>query len=181
MLKCFQKTKSFKGFFSRSYNYQTRIYTDLDLNKTTINLSEIQKELADCNQKALSQPNLYRFVRAYRQYGFKISKLNPLISKDEVNISVFPELDPKTYGLCSSSTYATDGLLHVDSNMTLGQLEQYLRSAYSNNMCMEFEHIQSEEEKFWLSKEYEKMQMETLDVNTQVNLLKLMLKSEVNE
>lgn len=170
---------SFTTTPSRSYKYQAEIYT----NKFETSDDALKNDLKDANQHRVSQPNLYRFINAYHQYGFKKAKLDPLnqMNNQENYIS---ELDPATYGLGkdAATSYPIQGLLFNSKcqEMTVEQIDAYLTSTYSSNIAIEFEFLTSEEEKLWLAKEFELMQQETIENRIKIDLLKLLQKSQVN-
>jgi 2-oxoglutarate dehydrogenase complex dehydrogenase (E1) component-like enzyme len=178
------KSQPFGSYNSfRKYNYQTEIYTgkfklDHSLNETL--KSEINSQIHLKNE----QPNLYRYIKAYHQYGHIHGQINPLEQVEQSNTleSKLFELNPEYYGLKNDSTlYSTQGLLFGASNnsMTLNEIEKYLQSVYSSNMTIEFDFISSEEEKHWLAKEFEAIQNQALDKKIKIDLLKLLLKSQV--
>lgn len=156
---------------SRNFSYQKDIY----LNNLNTNDPALRNELNELNKFKIEQSNLYRFIKAYHQHGHKQADINPLYSRPETTLA---ELDPATYGL-TNDTYSTQGLLFVPrSNMNLNEVESYLKSVYSDKMSIEFEHILSEEEKLWISREFEQIQAKQLDKEIKLELAKLLLKSQ---
>ncbi len=137
------------------------------------------------NEKILRQPNLYRYIDAYRQYGYKKSLIDPL-NQNNPRIST-AQLDPLRYGLDHSTQYEVNDLLFLLSNAngsshwSVQQIESYLQDVYSKSCSIEFDYLRNEEEKYWIAREFEHMQQTTLDNQTRTGILKLMLKSEVNE
>ena len=188
MLKCSNLIKNQLKYTlaRRLFHYQNDIYINKEpiLLTSNNNLNELKNEIEKSNENIIKEPNLYRYIKAYRQYGFKISKINPIETENCESVPL--ELDPKTYGLVDkSSKYSTNGLLfktdlnESNSNNSLTEIEEYLRNTYSKNVTIEFEHIRNEEEKYWLAKRFEQMQQQSLESNVRVNILKLMAKSQV--
>ena len=156
----------------RYFNYQKNIYTT----NLKVDESTLRNELNELNQFRIEQPNLYRFIKAYQQHGHKQANVNPLNTKSETTIA---ELNPANYGLTDSNSYSTQGLLFgSNSNMSLNEIELYLKKVYSDKMTIEFDHLLSEEEKHWISKEFEEMQAKQIDKETKIELAKLLLKSQ---
>ena len=161
----------------RNYNYQTEVYT-----KKFESIDEnLKKDLQNVNVHRVKQPNLYRYISAYRQYGFKNAQVNPL--DQYVNFDNYAsELDPKTYGLSRDSTaYSTQGLIHAagTDQMTVDQIESYLKNTYADKACIEFDFLSSLEEKLWIEKRFEEIQSQSIEQKTQIEILNLLLKSQV--
>ena len=162
-----------------AFHYQNDIYTSKfqPLNELK---ESLRKEVNASNQLRLEFPNLYRFIKAYHQNGFKLGEIDPL-GQNKVGEEAFSELSPEFYGLSKDGLYKTEGLLHSASNseMSLEEIEKYLKRIYSSKMTIEFDFITNEEEKHWISKEFEKMQSQPVDNQVKVELAKLLLKSQV--
>jgi 2-oxoglutarate dehydrogenase complex dehydrogenase (E1) component-like enzyme len=136
---------------SNSYHYQAEIYTNNFENSEL--KKELKSDLLKLNRHRIDQPNLYRFIKSYQEHGYKIANLNPLkTSTNEINIT---ELEPEFYGLSRNDTkYSVDGLLNANgsASMTVNEIENYLKKIYSQQITIEFEFLQSEEEKLWLAR-----------------------------
>ena len=168
----------------RGYNYQTEIYnnkfqSDLELRES------LKSEIVSQSHLKNAQPNLYRFIEAYRQHGHRQGHINPLEQADTVSCDgkLF-ELNPGYYGLLKDSqTFATEGLLFnmgdSAASMTIEQIEQYLQDMYASKMTIEFDFIKNEEEKHWIAKHFEAVQHAPLETNDKCEILKLLLKSQV--
>jgi 2-oxoglutarate dehydrogenase complex dehydrogenase (E1) component-like enzyme len=93
------------------------------------------------------------------------------------------QLEPSRYGLDPSAQYEVDDLLFLQSHSggrwSVEQIENYLTNIYSKSCSIEFDYLRDEEEKYWIAREFELMQQTKLDKSTSINILKLMLKSEV--
>jgi hypothetical protein len=74
MLKCSSLLKTnLKGVLSKKFHYQKEILTKIGNDVDSASSKLLQEEINRLNQKVLLQPNLYRFIDAYRQYGYKVS------------------------------------------------------------------------------------------------------------
>lgn len=170
----FEKSISLCGgssFQSRQFTYQKEIYTN-DFEQVN---HKIPKDVLDSRA---ANPNLYRFINAYHKYGYKLARLDPL---ELTNLEdKMGELDPKNFGL-DEAKFNVDNLLHSVAGQQLGlsEVESYLKQAYSSNWAIEFEHLQSEEEKLWLAKEFEQINAKKIDNAVKLDLVKLLLKSQV--
>ncbi len=164
--------------FKRHHSYQKNIYTS----NFSVDDATLTHELAKSSKNKIDQSNLYRFVKAYHQHGHKAAAINPLFTHANVNLA---ELSPTLYGLNDTAAeYPTEGILFSASGshsgrMTLNEIESYLKQCYSSEMSIEFEHLYSEEEKLWLSREFELLQNKQLDSNVKIELAKILLKSQV--
>lgn len=167
---------------SRKYYFQTEIYNNELVESRRVNnyvFENLHKENENFYEKAKQEPNLYRFIKAYRQYGYKIGEINPL--EFEKTTSLPNELNPLRYGLDRSLSYSTKGLLFnsFDEPKNLNEIESSLREIYSKNITIEFDHISNEEEKLWIAREFEKMSSGKLNSKNRIEILKLLLKSQV--
>ncbi len=183
MLRIFKKlsTKNFQKLTlspRRDHSYQTSIYTANFNSRDTILNSQLDKVKASRN----AQPNVYRFVKAYQQSGHKQGQIDPLETFTDCVKPI--ELDLDYYGLSSNDErlFNTDGLLNLKKSqeMSVTEIESYLKKTYSGNMTIEFDYINSEAEKMWISQEFEAMQMQEVDNNDKIEILKLLLKSQVD-
>ncbi len=126
---------------------------------------------------------MHRFVNAYHKNGHRISKIDPLKLNESFKNLQLNELDPKTYDLNinDSQLYPITGILFgsAKSSMTVKEINSYLNNVYSNNISIEFDFIESEEEKLWLAKEFEKITTTDLDIENKKEILQTLIKSEV--
>jgi 2-oxoglutarate dehydrogenase complex dehydrogenase (E1) component-like enzyme len=170
---------------NRTYYYQTEIYNNEKVESRRVNnqfFENLRKQNENLYEKAKQEPNLYRFIKAYHQYGFKIGEINPL--KLETIKNLPQELDPLQYGLDRSQSYSTSGLLfnsNSEEPKSLNEIEDTLRAIYSKNITIEFDHISNEEEKLWIAREFESMSNKSLESKTRIEILNLLLKSQVNK
>lgn len=171
----------------RLFSYQTDLFVksyDEPPNEKLI------RELDNVYARRAEQSNLYRFIDAYHEYGHLNAKINPLDDSTNANIvnnsnhSLSKLLDPANYGLTNNShKYSTNGLLFSSNQqqqqMTVEEIEQYLKNTYSAKLTMEFKHLTNEEEKLWLMKEFETLNHQQLETKTKINISKLLLRSQV--
>lgn len=160
----------------RCFQYQNEIYvSNFEPNRRD---KTMRNRLSQANESRSAQPNLYRFIRAYQENGFKMGRVNPL-GNHETKVD---ELELKNFGLNSngSQQFQVDNLLFSTSksSMTIDEIESYLREIYANKMTIEFDFIQNEEEKLWIATQFEKLQREPISATNQLESLKLMLKSQ---
>jgi probable 2-oxoglutarate dehydrogenase E1 component DHKTD1 len=158
----------------RCFQYQNEIYVS---NFEPSQGDETRRHrLAQANESRSAQPNLHRFIRAYQENGFKMGRVNPLGH----HVTKLDELDLKNFGLSGSQQFPVDNLLFSTSksSMTIDEIESYLREVYANKMTIEFDYIQNEEEKLWIATQFEKLQCEPISATSQLESLKLMLKSQ---
>ena len=133
-----------------NYHYQTDIYTS-KFENTDVS-QDLRRELLTLNKYRNEQPNLYRFIKSYQEYGYKRSQLDPLNTKTENELSL-SELEPEFYGLLrNDNRYSVEGLLNCNATMTIEEIEKYLKKVYSQHITIEFEFLQREEEKLWLAR-----------------------------
>ena len=92
-------------------------------------------------------------------------------------------MDPRTYNLNlnDNKLYPVKGLLFNCSKdlMTIKEISSYLKNAYSNNISIEFDFIENEEERLWLTKEFETLGTSDIEVKEKNELLQALIKSEV--
>ena len=170
---------------ARTHAYQSEIYTSRFEQAED---KALKDELTRSNALANEQPNLARFIGAWRRDGHKIAKLDPLnLSNGEATAAAennLSELRPKTYGLSHQAhkTYDNTGLLYSSgqSVMSLAEIEAYLSHTYSANMAIEFDFIKSSEEKLWIAREFERMSRAQVADDVKVELLDLLIKSQVS-
>lgn len=185
MLRCFQTIKHLNhrhallvNLKPRNYHYQTEFYT----NKFETFDQSLTDRLKSVNQSRNRQSNLYRFIHAYRQYGFKIAQLDPLNQQN--NCSLFLELDPSTYGLEKDSTrYAIQNLIHASDSeqLTITEIEDYLKKKYSEKISIEFDFITNPEEKLWIEQKFEEHLSKPIENNIRLALLNILMKSQVRK
>ncbi|RNA23119.1 putative 2-oxoglutarate dehydrogenase E1 component DHKTD1 mitochondrial [Brachionus plicatilis] len=159
----------------KNYHYQTEIYT----NKFEAFDEKLSEKLKNTNQSRNNQSNLYRFINAYRQHGYRIAKLDPLNQQN--NNNKLSELDPATYGLeRDSTTYPIQDLIHASDSgkLTIDEVENYLKTIYSDKISIEFEFITCPEEKLWIEQKFEEHLSRPIETQTRLDILDLLMKSQ---
>ncbi|MBT5433440.1 MAG: 2-oxoglutarate dehydrogenase E1 component [Rhodospirillaceae bacterium] len=93
-------------------------------------------------------------IRAYRVRGHLAANLDPLGIEGGRH---HPELDPKTYGFTEEDygrEFFVDGVLGFQ-RATLQQILDAARKTYCGSIGVEFMHIQSPAEKYWIQRKFE--------------------------
>lgn len=165
---------------SRSQNYHTvkGVYGYKPKPKRNFKVSE------DILQSRNSQPNVFRWVEAYRKHGHKLASINPVSL--ESNLSSIDELDPKYYGLTSDDKLTPRGILNVSNvndngndSTTVAELQRLLNDIYCNSgASVEFAYIENLEEREWLAENFEKLQKQSLTAVEQRKIAELLIKSQ---
>jgi probable 2-oxoglutarate dehydrogenase E1 component DHKTD1 len=173
----------FKIFNKYTLQKSPHFHSKLKLSnlKTTIfhkNYSETSKIYRETNLKG--------YINWIRKNSFKFCNLDPLginnkkPSEDFDAVSwQLSELEKlEDFPIDSSSTF-TQSLL--DTNITISDLENYLKKIYLSNVGVEFSQIDCEEEKSWLFENYETI-MNQPDNNLElVNAFKVLYPAQLFE
>ncbi|KAK3092434.1 hypothetical protein FSP39_002811 [Pinctada imbricata] len=143
-----------------------------------IAFSSINAEDPEKQVRRADHSNVYRLIEAYRKHGHKKASLDPLgfHSAQEV-----PELCPSEYGLSTDSgqQVALEGLYSSDKgSLTLAELINDLEHVYCGNAAAEFDHVETNEEKEWLSAAFESRSQSPISPDRKVAMAKLMLKCQ---
>lgn len=86
----------------------------------------------------------------------------------------------KRYGLKPIDRVDFSGIIYAeDANGTIESLEHFLKDRYCGSVSAEFSYIESEEEREWLQTNYEKLLGERLTTNDKVEIVKLLIESQV--
>lgn len=127
-------------------------------------------------QNRIYQSNIYRLVEAYRSYGHKKAALDPLKLTEAEYV---PELDPALYGISAESNQIiqTEGIFY-GPNMTVEELVNSLESIYCGPAALEFQHLESSEEREWLASAFERRGEIELTAQTRVELADIMLRCQ---
>ncbi|KAF8764651.1 putative 2-oxoglutarate dehydrogenase E1 like protein [Argiope bruennichi] len=120
---------------------------------------------------------VYQVTEAFRNNGYRIANLNPLGEPKNIYLS---SLDPLNYGLESNERISLSGILH--SNETETNSEDFflmLKRIYCDKIGIEFQHLH-ENEKEWLAREFEKIQLEhTMSCQEKKDLINELIKSQI--
>lgn len=89
------------------------------------------------------------------------------------------ELDFNRYGLSEDQHVTYNGLVVADcQHGTIGQMKDLLTKIYCGKIGVEFNYIESEAEREWLSSNYESLYQETLTNTERVEIAELLIKSQ---
>ncbi|XP_055851943.1 probable 2-oxoglutarate dehydrogenase E1 component DHKTD1 homolog, mitochondrial isoform X2 [Episyrphus balteatus] len=134
----------------------------------------------DILQSRNSQPNVFRWVEAYRKHGHKLASINPVAFKP--NSSSFDELTPEYYGLRSDDRITPRGILNVsdiESTTTVGEIQKILNDIYCNaGASVEFAYIENQEEREWLAENFEKLRKQNVSTDGRRKIAELLIKSQ---
>ncbi len=100
------------------------------------------------------QMQVNRVINMHRVRGHLIADLDPLAVKEP---HMHPELDPATYGLTIwdlDREFLTGGLAGTH-RLALGEILRILRDAYCRTVGIEYMHIQDPEQKRWIQRHVE--------------------------
>ncbi|XP_064622382.1 2-oxoadipate dehydrogenase complex component E1-like [Lineus longissimus] len=133
---------------------------------------------AEAIENRISSGNLFRLVTAYREHGHKEATLDPLKLAKRVSA---PELELSHYGLAHEQATLHDlhGILNTGvTTATTSDVIQKLREIYCGTVAVEFQQLQSLEEREWFAQRYEETRHEPIPPERKVALAKLMLKCQ---
>ncbi|CAI4222752.1 unnamed protein product [Auanema sp. JU1783] len=117
---------------------------------------------------SLEDSQRVHLINAYRRYGYLQAELDPLGIKKPAEV---PELNPAIYGINTSD-------ILPGKDLSMNDLAEQLKLIYCGPMAIEFMHINSWEERQWLSQNFENAVAEELRAEERVNLAKLMVRCE---
>ncbi|XP_058064040.1 probable 2-oxoglutarate dehydrogenase E1 component DHKTD1 homolog, mitochondrial isoform X2 [Anopheles bellator] len=129
--------------------------------------------------------NAYRWIEAYRNHGHRMATIDPVLFQGPLadeETSAPTVLDYTRYGLAASDQVDPAGLVYVpapQSTLSIGELDQVLRTRYCGTCSIELAYIESEEEREWLIERYERLLTERpLTDADRREVAELMLKSQ---
>ena len=126
MLRGLRGLRSIRSYHSQTgvYGYNAPLHQKLKEAKPDLNL-EIEARKAN--------PNLYRYVEAFRLHGHKAAHTNPTKNPSKS----LPVLEPGRYGL--PDQVDTTGILYgaPQPSMSLNELTDYLKNVYCNNIAID--------------------------------------------
>ncbi|KAL7635748.1 UNVERIFIED_CONTAM: hypothetical protein RMT77_013565 [Armadillidium vulgare] len=122
-------------------------------------------------------PNLHRYISAYREFGHLKAQINPL----EQNLRIVPELNAEFYSLSPRENVSAKGLLYGEenSNFSLEELDKKLQDIYCGDMSAEFMYLNSLEEREWFGAEIEKLASTQISDEEKREMATDLLKSQV--
>ncbi|XP_040582261.1 probable 2-oxoadipate dehydrogenase complex component E1 homolog [Lepeophtheirus salmonis] len=124
--------------------------------------------------KRSANPNVYRFVDAFRKHGHRFASINPLEDPKSLDKSI---INPASYGL-GEGHYDVNGIIEKSIN-SLKDIHQYLKNVYCGKIGIEVFSPESEYESIWFFKRYEQLMEEDMASNEKTKLAMELLKSEL--
>ncbi|XP_055906250.1 probable 2-oxoglutarate dehydrogenase E1 component DHKTD1 homolog, mitochondrial [Eupeodes corollae] len=154
---------------------------------------KVFKVSEDILQSRNSQPNVFRWVEAYRKHGHKLASINPVAFQPTSNsTSSMDELTPEYYGLTSDDRITPRGILNLSASTsasavgnsngdttTVGELQKILNDIYCNSgASAEFAYIENQEEREWLAENFEKLRTQSVSTEGRRKIAELLIKSQ---
>lgn len=127
----------------------------------------------------VKKSNVYRWVEAYRNHAHRTAAIDPVPFRTSAENNV-PELDSSRYGLSTRDFVEPFGICNFKSNSTLtvDQLQELLNRTYRGTASIELAFIENEQEREWLTENYERHLHKTLDTIDRREIAELLLKSQ---
>jgi probable 2-oxoglutarate dehydrogenase E1 component DHKTD1 len=167
------------------------IYPKKDFNNFNLINTYSFKSFSENFQKhhrIFKETNLKGYINYIRKHGFKSAKIDPL-ELSQTNIPEKEYFSAEAWELgelekveefpIDNSAAFTKTLL--DKNITISELESYLNKLYLNQVGVEFEHIDSEDEKAWLYENYESLMTAEENNMELVNAFKILYPADLFE
>ncbi|XP_074656745.1 2-oxoadipate dehydrogenase complex component E1-like isoform X2 [Tubulanus polymorphus] len=165
--RCLRSYHSDEGVFGFKNDKSARSVSNLESSNTD-----------NVNVDLIDNAHVIRLVQAYREYGHKKAKIDPLgIMKSQPA----PELKPELYGLSvqSPASFNVKGILHSElTNATCAELVNELENIYCGVIGAEFQHLIEMDERTWFAERFENLHSVPILAERKVELAKLMLKCE---
>lgn len=139
--------------------------------------SELNYQVSEDVLAARKKENkLYQFATAYREHGHKIASINPVEIYKKRDV---PELDPSRYYLSNEEKYEFSRILETEQKEgTVEDAIKFLQETYCGSLTAEFTYLQTEEERDWFSKNFERIRHEPISQEVQKQIAIEMLKSQ---
>ena len=119
-------------------------------------------------------------ISAFREHGHKRARIDLLRLQQSAEV---PELDPVLYGLNASQSHDVSGLLHPNvargGKLSTDDVMRVLEEVYCGTTAVQFEHMETAEERDWFADRYESLRGERMSDARRVEVAKLMLRSQV--
>ncbi|OAD60605.1 hypothetical protein WN48_05122, partial [Eufriesea mexicana] len=120
--------------------------------------------------------NFYRLVTAYREFGHKQANINPISAEKPTPLV---ELKPERYGLNLKDKVSFEGILTIsEKEGTVEEALKFLHRTYTGSIGLEFNYLETEEEREWFAETAEKCLMDSLTDETRIAIATEMLKSQ---
>lgn len=134
---------------------------------------EVPKDYLDIRSK---NSNFCRLVSAYREYGHKQADINPVSTKKPKPLV---ELEPERFGLNLNDKVSFKGILSLGKDEgTVEEALKFLNETYTGPIAVEFNYLETEEEREWFAETVERTVMEAVTDETRVAIAEKMLKSQ---
>uniref|UniRef100_A0A914UXX4 Transketolase-like pyrimidine-binding domain-containing protein n=1 Tax=Plectus sambesii TaxID=2011161 RepID=A0A914UXX4_9BILA len=118
------------------------------------------------------QAQYSHLVNAYRRYGFRKAKLDPLgLRFAQIRV---PELDVNMYGLNEKSTV----MVRDDVEATVSDMIEFLETVYCGPIAAEFMHLESWQERKWFGENFERVQTQKVTNEEKLRIAELMIKCQ---
>ncbi|GAM18617.1 hypothetical protein SAMD00019534_017920 [Acytostelium subglobosum LB1] len=155
------------------------IYTMLSLVTKRLAGAATSPAFASRSYSTAHRSDVLRLVSGFRLHGHLKATVDPLARLERKSS---PLLTLEHYGLSNQATIKPDGTLlsQLDQqDIQLDSVVEYLNTTYCGDSTVQFEHIESEEEKQWLYETYERIQQTKHTDQQKINILTNLVKSEV--
>ncbi|KAG1667324.1 putative 2-oxoglutarate dehydrogenase E1 component DHKTD1, mitochondrial [Nymphon striatum] len=130
----------------------------------------------EVSKNRAQNPNLYRFICAYRDHGHRLAELDPLKLMQARSI---PNLQPEKYGLNNAEKFNLKGLMNIGKDeATLDEIVHKLQTIYCGPISFEYTYVMHDKEREWLTQNIESVMMDDLKSADRILLAEDMLKSQ---
>ena len=169
---------------NRLYHCKTSVYgfnASLQKRRAEEALDPKSHGFEELPQQRAAQPNLHRFVDAYRRHGHKIANTNPVKPPCEEIPDI---LQPSHYMLDSSIEYNMKGVLFSenlnvsDSTSTVQDLAKVLQKTYCDSIALDTTCVDNQTEQDWLYQKFENLNEAKLSTEDKKSLATEMIKSQ---
>lgn len=169
---------------NRLYHCKTSVYgfnASLQKRRAEEVLDPKSHGFEELPQQRAAQPNLHRFVDAYRRHGHKIANTNPVKPPCEEIPDI---LQPSHYMLDSSIEYNMKGVLFSenlnvsDSTSTVHDLAKVLQKTYCDSIALDTTCVDNQTEQDWLYQKFENLNEAKLSTEDKKSLAAEMIKSQ---
>ncbi|KAL5008021.1 hypothetical protein ScPMuIL_013602 [Solemya velum] len=183
MFSCRARFSRALRLWERHYHSRSGVYGHRTKLATTTSSSDSESdsdlgELAAVKNR-VNHSNVYRLVEAYRRYGHRKSRLDPLNLKQPEKP---PELELTNFGIKPSNNndiIPLEGIFNCEEDvMRVSDLIHNLEVQYCGSIAAEFEHLETVQEREWFAKQFETKNRTPLPPERQGYLAKLMLKCQ---
>ena len=169
-------------FLVGKHEFYNEIFADLEINYSPLKWAQDYNPSLfggdHLREQTIKQAKVLELVNAYRSRGHLLADIDPL----NMTTHHAAELDLENYNLTIwdlDREFITGGL-HGKDVLTLREILQVLRRAYTGKVGIEYRHIQSREEKQWLREQIRQqfVDPEPLAAETRKQLLEKLIEAE---